>query len=96
MAVRDPGVEHPGLPVPARPGRLPHVGRGGGEGGVGVAAALGRGVAGLGGEQVGLGDAVEVVLPGAGVAAVELSTNLRKVSQCSIRHTQQVEGSNVR
>ena len=66
MAVRDPGVEHPGLPVPARPGRLPHVGRGGSEGGVGVQAALSRGGAGLGGEQTG----------------PELSTNIRKVTQC--------------
>ena len=66
MAVRDPGIEHPGLPVPVRPGRLPHVGRGGGEGGVGVAAALGRGGAGLGGEQT----------------ESELSTNIREAAQC--------------
>ena len=66
VAVRDPGVEHPGLPAPARPGRLPHVGRGGSEGGVGVQAALSRGGAALGGEQTG----------------PELSTNLSKVSQC--------------
>ena len=66
VAVCDPGVEHPGLPVPALPGSLPHVDRGGGEGGVGVAAALGRGGAALGGEQ----------------PWSELSTNLREVSLC--------------